>query len=163
MRNRILFLLAIISIFVVSSVLTVFASDVMLQSSFNLVATQNGGQAYSDPIVYPSSQTYAVVKNARATGPNHDLYLQTKVGNSYANVSTKTTINGDSTGSYSVEFIPSGINYCRAEYKFGISCGGSNTSSSYCVMANQRYRYRIYNGSWFGGSATATGTLSAES
>lgn len=162
MKKVISYLCIVLSIFALSGIMTAFASDVMLQSSFNLVAKQNGGQDYSDPIVYPTSQTWAVVKNAQAGGPNHDIYLQSKVGNSYVNVSTKTIINGD-YGSYSVEFIPSSINYCRTKYRLGIDCGGSNTDSSHCVLANQRYRYRIYNGSWFGGSATATGTLSAES
>lgn len=161
-KKVVLYICTIIIIFLFSGFITIFASDIMLNSSFNLVATQNGGQDYSDPIIYPTSQTWAVVKNARAGGPNHDVYLQTKVGNSYVNVSSKNTING-SYGSYSIEFIPSNINYCRSNYKIGILCSGSNVSSNYCVLANRRYRYRIYNGSFLGGSATATGILSAES
>lgn len=129
--------------------------------SFTLYVSSNGGSGSSDTMSYSGNRTWGTLYIEYVSGGNnYDMYLQSYYNGSWVNISSKKTVSA-SLKNYTAEFSPTGIGYCR-NFNYTITCSGSNTTSSKCVLANNSYRYRVYNGSILGGTMSITGSLLAE-
>lgn len=107
------------------------------------------------------NNVYGVVQMEYAGGNKYDLQLFTVYNNSNVEVSGRQVVPA-SLNEYEAEFAPANVTYCRYGYEYTIPCSGSNTSSSYCLLANEQYKLKVINGNWFGGSVQVVGHLYGE-
>ena len=142
-----------IVVLLVFGIVTVNAAQ-GFQFTFSLPAW--GGVANTDFLTANSNYTYSTAHVTKTVnGDKFDVTYQTKYGNNVVTAGSTLTLPAKGNTKNAVWYPISGSS-SGAPYSAYTSttCSGSNTTSLYCGVSGQQYRWYLKNGSVIGGTTT---------